>query len=352
MHEAAELALRVADWCQPLPDEAAPCGADLEYDNEFLALTRAAAGKPETQFDSAEPPDWRAVVEGAEALLERSRDLRVAVFWLRGVVRLHGWAGIAPGVALLNGLLSELWEHLHPLPDADDGDLYGRVNALANLAASDGLVGDLRQARVLAERSIGEISGRAVELAAGLSVALEDEAETPRAVLVRMLADAVQKSPDLREHCEAAAAAVRQLVETMRDRLGDEAPSLDPVQALVDAVVGLLPVALGAAEGEQDADDAFNDDGSTPSARTAQGLSGSVRTRDEAMRAIDLVCEFLERTEPANPAPLYLRRGRELMSQNFLQLMKILAPEALNEVARVVGVDPDSVEIPHATRDE
>jgi len=32
-----------------------------------------------------------------------------------------------------------------------------------------------------------------------------------------------------------------------------------------------------------------------------------------------------------------------LINHNFLQLMKELAPEALNEVARVMGVDPDTI---------
>src|SRR5688572_28854806 len=66
-------------WLQPLDGEA--CGDDLEYDNDFLELTQAAAGKPETQFAPAEPPDWRLVKGKAETLFERTRDLRVAVLW-------------------------------------------------------------------------------------------------------------------------------------------------------------------------------------------------------------------------------------------------------------------------------
>jgi type VI secretion system protein ImpA len=74
-----------------------------------------------------------------------------------------------------------------------------------------------------------------------------------------------------------------------------------------------------------------------------RGLSGGVTSREEAMRAIDMVCEFLERTEPSNPAPLFLRRARQLVNHNFLQLMKELAPGQMAEVARIVGIDPDSV---------
>ena len=50
--------------------------------------------------------------------------------------------------------------------------------------------------------------------------------------------------------------------------------------------------------------------------------------------------------EPTNPAQLFLRRARSLLELNFLELMKELAPNALDEVARVVGVDPNSVGSP------
>jgi type VI secretion system protein ImpA len=39
-----------------------------------------------------------------------------------------------------------------------------------------------------------------------------------------------------------------------------------------------------------------------------------------------------------------LRRARKLINKNFLQLMRELAPDAINEVARIMGVDPDSID--------
>jgi type VI secretion system protein ImpA len=81
---------KVGGWLLPLADEAAPCGPDLEYDNEFLALTQAATGKPESQFGPAEPPEWRKALEVAEGLFDRTRDLRVAVLWK---ALQHWWLG-------------------------------------------------------------------------------------------------------------------------------------------------------------------------------------------------------------------------------------------------------------------
>jgi type VI secretion system protein ImpA len=88
-------------------------------------------------------------------------------------------------------------------------------------------------------------------------------------------------------------------------------------------------------------------DAGTPGSRSGAGgegaLSGGVRSREEAVRAIDMVCAYLEHSEPSNPASLLLRRAQRLINKNFLELVRELAPDALNEVARVMGVDPGSV---------
>ena len=66
-------------------------------------------------------------------------------------------------------------------------------------------------------------------------------------------------------------------------------------------------------------------------------MSGPIRSRDDAVRAIDAICEYFERTEPTNPAPLMLQRAKRMISQSFLELLNDWAPLALP------GVDPASV---------
>ncbi len=328
----------VSTWLQPLADEAAPCGPDLEYETEFLALTQAAAGKPETQFGPGEPPDWRSVRQQSEALLERSRDLRLAVFWLRGGLHLQGYAALAPGLRLLTGLINANWEQVHPL--LDDGDAYARVNALSLLSSNAALIGDFRAAIVAANRSVGQVTGRDVELAAGLAQPLEDEAAPAKDQLARLMAAIVEQDASVRDQAQACMAAVQALQLAINEHFdSSDAPDLKPLLVLAKAVAGLMPDDAEAADG--DADGGSADEGG--SASSGRGLSGAVRSRDEALRAIDMVCEYLERTEPSNPAPLFLRRARQLVNHNFLQLMKELAPSVMPDVARIVGIDPDSV---------
>jgi type VI secretion system protein ImpA len=341
---------RIASWLQPLGDASAPSGPDLEYDNAFLELTQAAAGKPASEIGdakrAAEPPDWLRTAELSEELLDRSRDLRIAIYWMRAGLHLHGWRALVPGLKLVNGLLRDLWDSLHPLPDPDDGDPYGRVNALTVLRDHNGLLADLRAARIVRDRAIGEVDGRAAELAAGLAEPLSGESVPPLEPQRLMVAAAVERVPELRGAALEAATLAGELAALAQERLSGDAPDFKPLLKLVRAVAALMPAEHADAGAEEGGSASAGADGAPAAGGARRGLSGSVHSREDALRAIDLVCEYLERAEPTNPAALFLRRARHLVNHNFLQLMKELAPDAMPEVARIVGVDPDTVETP------
>jgi type VI secretion system protein ImpA len=328
-------------WLQPLPDPDEPCGKDLEYDSDFLELVRVAQGKPETQFAPGEPPDWVDVLERSEALLGRTRDLRIALLWARASVNLRGFSALSPGLRLIEGLISNFWESLHPLRDPDDGDPYARANALAVLPDTEGLLGDLRQSVLFSVRGTGAIRVRSVLIALNQMGAKADETPLSRDQLAQMIATAVGENPALIDQAQAAMADVKSLISVLNERFGGEAaPDLRPIVELLRNVQSVMPAVVGDAQEANDTEAA-----ESHSAGRSNAALGSVSSREDAVRAIDMICEYLDRTEPTNPAQLLLRRARRLINHNFLQLIKELAPEALNEAARVMGVDPDSVSL-------
>lgn len=348
MSEAAVFGRSVEPWLQPIAGEGAPCGPDLEYDEGFLDMLRAAQGKPAAQFVAGEPPDWALVRQRAESLLDRSRDLRLAAFWTRAAVNLDGFSALLPGLALVRGLMENFWDGLHPLPDGDDQ--YARANVLAMLAHPDGLRGDLSRCVLCTARGVGELRLRSIAVAYGQLPARADEPAGSREQVAQMLATAAAKSPGFVEMVEAALEATRALAATAVEKFGaTAAPDLGPLLDLVQLAHGALPKAASTARAAPSAAPAASSGSSEPGGRGEAGLAApqgiEVRSREDAMRAIDLVCEFLDRTEPSSPAQMLLRRARRMINQDFLQLIKELAPEALPEASRILGVDPDSVTV-------
>ena len=333
--------ISVDAWLEPLDGEA--CGPDMEYDPTFLELSQAAAGKPETQFGPAEPPAWPATRELAEQLFNSTKDLRVAMAWSRAVVNLVGLEALPPALNLMSGLIDRYWEELHPRNDPDDGDAFARLSVLGSLDKLDGLLGDVRNTLVIVDRRLGGLRIREIEIALERLGPRADETARTTSQIQGMLSE----MPDLAErlracHTEGMAAA-KGLTRVMNDRFGIEnAVDLKTLRGMLEALQMVLPEVAEPAEGggeEGSTDESGEPVASAP--RRGGGLT-SIDSRQDAIKAINLICAYLERSEPTNPAQLLLRRAERLIEKNFLQLVRDLAPDAVNEVARIMGVDPSS----------
>jgi type VI secretion system protein ImpA len=69
-----------------------------------------------------------------------------------------------------------------------------------------------------------------------------------------------------------------------------------------------------------------------------EGAPGKLRSRADARRQLELVCDFLERTEPAHPAPLLIRRAARLLDLSFMDIIRDLAPEATSHIENLGGI--------------
>jgi type VI secretion system protein ImpA len=84
-------------------------------------------------------------------------------------------------------------------------------------------------------------------------------------------------------------------------------------------------------------------DGASPSEMAAETTSGrapshgAIASREDAIRALDRVCEWMDRNEPSHPAPLLIRRAKRLISKNFIEIIRDLAPDGLSQVEKLAG---------------
>ena len=328
----------------PLAD-AAPCGDDLEYDPAFLALEEAARGKPEQQFGdtviAALEPDWRAMNEQSIALLARTRDLRVAVQLLRAATRLDGCSGFASGIALLHGLLERHWEHVYPQLDAaDDNDPTMRLNALAPLTDAGSVLADLRAAAVGNGRDGADRAPARARARQGRARRAASRCRAPTAVAQALGKRRGRVAPALLDELLQAHQVVRASRRCCTARVGAaEAPDLRALRALTQCMAQMAQQARRRRRREPAVPTA-------PAAAPRRSLprgraGGAIASRDDAIQTLDRVCDWIERHEPSNPAPLLIRRAQRLMSKNFIDIIRDLAPDGLKEVERIAGVDAE-----------
>jgi type VI secretion system protein ImpA len=310
----------------------APCGPDLEYDPAFQALLEASAGKPERQYGDkvypAEGPDWPLVHEQALQLAARTRDLRVAVWLARSGARLHGLAGAVFGLQLVQGLVERFWDQVHPPLDAsDNNDPTARVTTLMALAEAGAGLADLRQASLTGKR--GALTVRDIELAFGPADPFPGESVPSEDGVVQGVVAAIGESPAVATQMQAGFDAAQGLALALESRLeATQSPDLTPLKKVLQRVADAGRRASGGS-----ADGVADGQGDAPAARAP----GTIGSRDDANRALDRVCEWIERNEPSNPAPLLIRRAQRLMSKNFIDIIRDLAPDGLGQVEQIAG---------------
>jgi type VI secretion system protein ImpA len=315
----------------------APCGADLEYDPAFLALQEAAAGKPEQQYGdtviAAQEPDWESVNDQALQLAMRTRDLRVAVWLVRSGARLTGLSGAVRGLQLVRALVEQHWDHLHPQLDASDhNDPTARVNALQPLLHANAGLADLRAASLTGRR--GALTVRDLELALGHAEPLAGESASTEEGVLKGVAAAIAESADLATLMLAGPAAVQGLADSLDQRLAStQGLDFGPLRKLLQWVADAALRATGAAGLATGA----GAQGPAVAVATGAGAGLFIGSREDAIRALERACEWIERNEPSNPAPLLIRRSQRLMSKNFIDIVRDLIPDGVDQVEKIAG---------------
>ena len=315
----------------------APCGPDLEYDPAFLAMQEAGAGKPEQQYGDtvipAQEPDWPVVHEQALQLAARTRDLRVAVWLARSGAHLAGLAGAVHGLRLARGLLERHWQGLHPQLDAlDHDDPTARVNALLPLLHPAAGLADLRAASLTGRR--GSLTVRDLELALGHVEPHPGEPVPTEEGVVQGVAAAIAETPSLAQTLAEGLAAVQALSEDLDRRLAStQAPDFAPLKKLLQCAAEAGRRAAGDAPAGAQVPAVVT----APTTIVVQAGIGAIASREDAIRALERACEWIERNEPSNPAPLLIRRSQRLMNRNFIDIVRELLPEGLDQIEKLAG---------------
>lgn len=341
----------------PGPD---PAGEWLRYGPEYDLIKEARRqddpSLPQGVWKT-EPKraDWEGLVRLCADLLEtRTKDVQIACWLVEALVQCHGFAGLAPGLAVLEGLCRLFWDGLHPgvEPGAGDVDPSARVapfewlnaklpTVLLQLPATRSGVVEVEaytMAEYLNARRLSPIAARDPKAASAAAAAGQPLMPTIEA---SMLATPAAFHRELHAQLAQALAALEVLGRELDARCGPAAPGMVGIRDVLTDILGwvetilrnkgeepAMPIEVGSGEMEQDPD--FQEDGGlagdTGLVYRDQPHGGPIRSREEAYYRLAEAAEFLFRTEPHSPVPYLIQR---VVSWGSMPL-----PELLLELSR------------------
>ena len=315
-----------------------PCGEDLE-DTQLLASFDAYRLFGQSAPLSAEI-DWRDIRDRSLEALGQSKDFRLLAHLGCAAVRTGGLPEYVPILDAATHWLQTWWTESFPRVD-DDAIL--RKNALNGFADRMAIVDGLRRAPILRHRQLGPVSIRDIEIANGQAQPAEGETQAlDLTQLNALLADIdLEELTTLQKHLQGALESLKSIEGVMRDHGGSEAaPDFALLQtplARTAKLVGDTLAARAPAAGQSDAGAAAGSLANMGGAAGGGNL-GSIRSREDATRALDAVANFFRASEPSSPIPLLLERAKRLVAKDFLEVLAELAPDALGQAKSASGV--------------
>ncbi len=334
---------------QPITDTN-PCGQSLE-DSEQLAAFDAfrlfgqakpldappetdEKGIPEKRIPKPpESPEWPIIRDKALEALAKSKDLRLLAYLGTAALRSDGIPAFSDTLTVAASWLETYWGQVYPLIDED---AILRRNALNCLADPMAVVDALRRTRLVTSRQHGAFSLRHVDIATHQPSAPKspDEQVDENQVNAAFASMPIGDLSKLHESVAGAITALKSIDAKMREAAGtDAAPEFDPLKAQLTRMSQVLRDQMARHPDTASVAQPSGEGMATPG---ETGLAGPVKSRQDAIRALDAVSDFFKRTEPSSPIPLFLARAKRLVSKDFLEVLADVAPEAVAQ-ARAAG---------------
>jgi type VI secretion system protein ImpA len=286
-----------------------------------------------------ESPEWREIREKSLETLAKSKDLRVLAHLGTAVLRTDGLGAFSRTLDVASQWLSSYWAEAYPLVDED---AILRRNALNCFADQMAIIDALRRLPLVKSAQHGTFSLRDIDLATGQLAPREgDPHPEEHQINAAFGAMALEELQELQASAAAGRAALQSIDARMRETAGSEAtPTFDPLATQLARIDKVLRAQLAARPDGGGATASDAEAGAGGGAGTA--ALGAIRTRQDAIRALDAVASFFRQTEPSSPIPLFVERAKRLVSKDFLEVLADIAPEAVAQARAAGGVREDA----------
>ena len=331
-------------------------GNDQQIDSALVVLERKVESISISDEDdeSGRKKEWSEIQKAALDLSTRTHDLRVAMLLTRALLHTKGIIGLHDGLKLLEGLIERYWDTLRPRPDSEDKNdpFFKRVNILEELCNWQIMLKPLMKATMCSAPISGRINLRDIRIATGkkldVFVLTAKEKESPanlKAIEGAFKECQLENLQATRETTFAALQILSRMEAELKEKIGtSKAPDFKELsdvitemdafllqQLTVRGAAGLSGSGVGPPVEETTGQPI--EEGTGQRGKPMEGINN----RQDVIRMLDQICTYYQQNEPGSPVPLLLKRARQLVEKNFLEIVQDLAPKSAAEIKTLIS---------------
>ncbi|MGV2873941.1 type VI secretion system protein TssA [Colwellia sp. E150_009] len=343
------------------------CGVNLEDDSGFQNFFFESEGTPE-RFDGqtttpAEPPDWRSVKKNALTFLEKTHDLKLISILSQAVLNTEGIIKFEECLRGLAKLISNHWKELYPPLDEDDGDPMERISALGHLTDKAFIINVLKTTPIINSKVLGNISLQLIDRAADPSTKKTDadlEITQVKGGFKDSNSDELLATYNATTQCVSHLNTIDQaFIENASNEYNVNFDvTIEVLTHLAATIKKYGNISTEVVETSTDISDttssAVNNDTPTVNQNISsepkmnnQAFDSSnmkLSSRQDVERCFDLICAYYEEFEPSSPIPILIKRSQKLVNLDFLEIVKDIFPDALDQVHKLGGISESDAE--------
>lgn len=329
--------MRPEDIIQPISADA-PCGEDLLLadDPDFVDYYFAVEDRfPTSYFNLArgtlfDPKSVDAKTESAQidALLKRSRDLRLLGIEAKFQILSGRFKGFVDAVTAMAGLLETYPDAVHPLDPTDRRNAVEELNALATVVAP------LEYAALFTDKRVGDVTFRPYATGSGKITPREGEEPGNAGNITSAIGSSenAKTVETLYAQLTGMKSSLATMIAVCQSGAGGQPPKLDRLEGRLNDLIELVLVARpDLAGGAADAQ-ILETGGAEPAAAgapigttiTLQAAPGGVADHKAAFRMLQAVEKYFVTTEPASLALLLVVQARLLVGRPLVEALDAL----------------------------
>lgn len=301
-------------------------------------------------------PEWQTVLELAPKILkENSKDLEIVAWYVEGLLRVEGFAGLSEGFRLVTELVDRYWDDIFPLPDEDG--IETRVAPITGLNGEDGegtLIAPIRNVLLTQGYTDQAYAAWHYQLAQEIERITDPEKKQARldagGVTLGQIQRSAMETPlsfyeQLTADIDQCIKQYAKMTETLDKLAGADAPPSSNIKNALNGIKEIITFLTKdmfveeAQAGEQSSDQTA----AVPNGQSAKGalsISGEIATREDAVKVLHKVADYFKRTEPHSPVAYSLEQAIRWTRMSLPELLSQLIPNdsAREEFYRLTGV--------------